>query len=874
MLGKTREKTIKQDSKPKAAGVKLLTAGNTTSTGFNPTWHNLALQVTGVANTTGSLVQRFSTEHEQEPVNLKSLGVQGKLTVGAPNDAYEQEADRVADQVMGMPQFGTQSLYGEEQEAPPIQSKALNISPIQHLCGNCEKEKTTQSKQANGTQAVPTETTAKIKSLGGYKYLPESTRNYFEPRFASDFSQVRVHDGAQAAETARAINARAFTRGHDIVFGSGEYRPQTGEGRKLIAHELTHVVQQKGKNLPIQRKYTLPELRQKLTRRGKSTRSFQVSTSPAVYFYSGSSANTHNRRAFVMAGIHGDEQQAKQLGRRVRSDLSSSGGPRPYFHTLVAPQLNPGTGRHVSVNRGGRSIDPNRSFGGTPPVAHPIVSTVTEIEKDFQPERALSVHAIRMPNAAERRRPLGGIYLDPLWWSQKSPPSLKTTPEKAAAFTQQSHNLSGMKLTERMIDSVRKEGGKKGRWATSGNIPGRKRGVQFPANRFPGTGEGTSQYNLLYPMQSKITKTSFGVLASGLKWSRAIITMEIPGLKGSVWSKFLPAVWEFLQVTRPAASSTPSTGSSGQASASSHPSISPKKNDASEETVQRAPITEANLPSPTARDISKPERRRRTFMREVYRRQVAIWTASGDTYVHEIAPSDRTTLPGSYVKPGRTVSIHTSIAGSVQDMLDAARSDLAGANIPGGSAADIEALAVRSGYRSATKQFGIWQRYAPRQYYDETRAHRSTLPGGEHGAEAAQYLAEYTNQRVFSPGYSPHQRATAIDLTYKYRSGREPAGTDKGWAPASSRPVWINTWRRSWFFSWLWQNAPRYGFMRNPDINEPWHWEFRPTPALVMRFIRWLLNFLDRFFNTHWSARFEESFSGGQGPLGPGGENK
>lgn len=877
-----QENISRRDSEFKAAGARPLYSSRETSDGLNSIWHDLAVGVTGPArlNTLNPplskannvQVQRSSDEYEHGDSELKSFGVQAKLTLGAPNDEYEQESDRVADQVMRMPQLGIQGdLLSEEQETPDIRSKSFNISLIQRQCPECDEEEPVQTKQANGTKAVSSVTLGKINSLSGNNYLSESLRNYFEPRFGSDFSQVRVLDGAEPAKTARALHARAFTRGHDIVFGAGEYRPETEEGRKLIAHELTHVVQQKGRTLPVQRKYTLPELRRGLARAGTGAYGYQVSTSPAVYYYSGSSGNTHNRRAFVMAGIHGDEEQAKQLGRRVRSDLSSPGGPRPYFHTLIAPELNTGTSRRISVRTGSAatSLDPNRSFGGSTPVAHPIISTVTAIENEFQPERALSVHAIRI-RRTERRHPLGGIYLDPLWGGQTTPPPLGTTSERRQAFTHQSINLRGMQLTERMIGSVRR-GGRLGRWATSGNIPGRKRGAQFPASRYPGMGTGTSQYNLLYPMQSTISTTSgaptsFGAWASGLRWSRAIITMEIPGLRGSTWRQFLPAVWEFLQATRPT-SPTPSGASGAHGDGASQPAVRRKLENSSGKHIQCNNITEADLPSPTARGIRASERERRTFMREVYRRQIAIWTLRGGSYIHEIAPADRTTLPGSYVMPGRTVSVLTSIAGHVRNMLDAARADLAGATGAGGPAADIEELAVRSGYRSATDQFGIWQRWAP-VYYRDTRPYRSALPGGEHGPEAARYLAEYTNKRVFSPGYSPHQRAVAVDLTYKYRSGLAPAGAERGgWAPASSSPTWINTWRRSWFFNWLWRNAPQYGFMRNPDINEPWHWEFRPTSALVVRFIRWLLDLLDSLLDTGWSARFEESFSGGQGPL-------
>jgi len=76
--------------------------------------------------------------------------------------------------------------------------------------------------------------------------LDPATRAFMEPRFGHDFSQVRVHNDARAAESARAVNAQAYTVGRDVVFGTGRYALQTGDGRKLMAHEMAHVVQQKG----------------------------------------------------------------------------------------------------------------------------------------------------------------------------------------------------------------------------------------------------------------------------------------------------------------------------------------------------------------------------------------------------------------------------------------------------------------------------------------------------------------------------------------------------------------------------------------------------------------------------------------------------
>src|SRR5690606_20940127 len=88
-------------------------------------------------------------------------------------------------------------------------------------------------------------TAAGIASLrGGGRPLPSETRAFLEPRFGRDFSNVRVHTDARAAGLARAVQAQAFTVGRDVVFGAGAFRPETQAGRRLLAHDLTHVVQQ------------------------------------------------------------------------------------------------------------------------------------------------------------------------------------------------------------------------------------------------------------------------------------------------------------------------------------------------------------------------------------------------------------------------------------------------------------------------------------------------------------------------------------------------------------------------------------------------------------------------------------------------------
>ena len=159
------------------------------------------------------------------------------------------------------------------------------------------------------------------------------------------------------------------------------------------------------------------------------------------------------------------------------------------------------------------------------------------------------------------------------------------------------------------------------------------------------------------------------------------------------------------------------------------------------------------------------------------------------------------------------------------------------------SAKDVTDLRIRSGYRSAQSQLSIWEREFPK-YLKATRKHRKTLPGGEFGADAATYLATYINERVFSPGYSPHQRGKTVDVTY------EEGGK---WAEADSDPAAIAVWRASWFFTWLSANAAGFDLFQNPALNEPWHWELRAKPKLsaldrLLQLLARLLELLARLF--------------------------
>ena len=169
--------------------------------------------------------------------------IQPKLQVNEPNDPYEVEADRVADQVMRMPagDLSVQLTSGWNRHA--------TIAPkLQLKCAACGGEDETAMRSHHVESAAPQVTPAIERNThrmqGGGKPLDDNTRTFFEQRMGADFSSVRIHTDANAIQTSRDINARAFTTGNNIAFNSGEYNPNTSVGKHLLAHELTHTIQQ------------------------------------------------------------------------------------------------------------------------------------------------------------------------------------------------------------------------------------------------------------------------------------------------------------------------------------------------------------------------------------------------------------------------------------------------------------------------------------------------------------------------------------------------------------------------------------------------------------------------------------------------------
>jgi hypothetical protein len=172
------------------------------------------------------------------------MRIQTKLTINEPGDEYEQEADRVAEQVMRM----REPL---KQEVAPT-SKKPSDQTIRRKCARCDdREALLQKKESPGQAGESAHSLEVPPSVHGVLYSPgqplnPATRAFMEPRFGCDFSRVRVHTDAKSAESAQDMNAHAHTFGRNIVFGASRFEAGTHEGRRLLAHELAHVVKQSG----------------------------------------------------------------------------------------------------------------------------------------------------------------------------------------------------------------------------------------------------------------------------------------------------------------------------------------------------------------------------------------------------------------------------------------------------------------------------------------------------------------------------------------------------------------------------------------------------------------------------------------------------
>ena len=312
-----------------------------------------------------SSLQHASGDFSQVKVRTTaSLGIQRRTKISQPGDKFEREADRVADWVMRMaePQEQEQAeedeeliqakrmtaplvqgqvrgIESEEEEEETIQTKLIS-SQVKHFLQRQykaseseeeEEERTVQTKEIPGqTPSMTSTVEARLNaSKDSGQPLPEQTRSFMESRFGQDFSQVRVHADARAAQLNRELRAQAFTHGQDVYFGTGKYSPGSGHGKRLLAHELTHVVQQSNK---LARKEILPKTPKanQSNFKTKSLEKNQLKTRPISNRNGLGSAtditpvNIHVQRD-IESNVEIPEEEVRQLPKDIRW----------YFHPLL-----------------------------------------------------------------------------------------------------------------------------------------------------------------------------------------------------------------------------------------------------------------------------------------------------------------------------------------------------------------------------------------------------------------------------------------------------------------------------------------------------------------------------------------------------------
>lgn len=177
--------------------------------------------------------------------------VQAKLTIGQPGDRYEQEADRVAARVVNQIHAPTAQRQ-EMPEEDELQMKP-EIGTIQRETMADRDEELQMKPSGGGMTAAPDLEASIQQARGSGQPLADSIREPMEQAFGADFSSVKVHTDTQSDRLNRSIQAKAFTTGQDVFFRQGEYNPGSRGGQELLAHELTHVVQQSGEARTVQR---------------------------------------------------------------------------------------------------------------------------------------------------------------------------------------------------------------------------------------------------------------------------------------------------------------------------------------------------------------------------------------------------------------------------------------------------------------------------------------------------------------------------------------------------------------------------------------------------------------------------------------------
>ena len=349
---------------------------------------NADSETAGKSETRTAALTHFAHDFSRVPIHSLAAihspaagAIQTKLAINRPGDEYEQEAEGVSEQIMRMPGPKPQrkgaggGSYGDSRTGQP--DEGCQPLQLKRVGG-----------KDSGQTAAPPLVHEVLRSPG--QPLDAATRAFMEPRFGHDFSHVRVHSGTMGEQSARAINAHAYTVGHDIVFGAGQFAPETHEGRQLLAHELTHTVQQSG---AVQQSRQMPagSAVPMLQRQPAQTSSLPepASDPPPVGYEESAHAPSYRVRVIAHASPRWrgatDAKNADQLNLELSKKRADEVGRE--VETLLAKLLP--TGSSVSVQT---SADLQEDTVGVEEEAHGSQDTLQEAQGN------------RADNAQKRRR--------------------------------------------------------------------------------------------------------------------------------------------------------------------------------------------------------------------------------------------------------------------------------------------------------------------------------------------------------------------------------------------------------------------------------------------------------------------------------------
>ena len=289
------------------------------------------------------------------------FGVQAKLNIGKPNDKYEVEADAVADKVTSKKETKNSDTFFSA--SPVIQKKQNNESQEKEESGNEIQEKplaesitpAVQLKAASDAPKANPDIEQKINSSkGSGSSLPENTKTEMESGFGNDFGNIRIHNDSNAVEMNKELGAQAFANGNDIYFNEGKFSPDSQNGKHLLAHELTHTVQQGGNKPVIQQKEEEPNSSTVETETNKESKTAETTSTETL----------PREKTTETGGNNGNNNGNAGANTSVENNPNTNSATNQANQSTTADTQNQSTTGATSENASGSTSETNSRSGG------------------------------------------------------------------------------------------------------------------------------------------------------------------------------------------------------------------------------------------------------------------------------------------------------------------------------------------------------------------------------------------------------------------------------------------------------------------------------------------------------------------------------